>query len=102
MRKEIVITPSLQKILATVGEQIKLARLRRNLCCSLVCERANISRPTLLKVEKGAPDVAIGTYIRVLQALGGMEEDMLLIAKDDITGRTFHELNMKVRRRASK
>ena len=85
-----------------MGEQIKLARLRRNLSCALVCERANISRPTLLKVERGAPDVAIGTYVNVLLALGGLDNDILLIAKDDETGRIFQDLNLKVKRRSTK
>lgn len=102
MRTEILLTPSLKKTLSIMGEQIKLARLRRNLSTTLVCERAHISRPTLAKVEKGAGDVAIGTYARVLKALGGMEEDLLLVAKDDVTGRTFQDLNLKVGKRASK
>lgn len=102
MRTEILLTPSLKETLSIMGEQIKLARLRRNLTMTLVCERAHISRPTLAKVENGAGDVAIGTYARVLKALGGMEEDLLLIAKDDVTGRTFQDLNLKVGKRASK
>ena len=99
MRKEIIITPNLQNTLNIMGEQIKLARLRRNLSATLVAERAGISRPTLQKVESGAPDVAIGTYARVLQALGGMEKDLLLVAKDDLTGRTFQDLGLKVGKR---
>lgn len=102
MRREIVILPQTQKKLSIMGEQIKLARLRRNFSCSLICERANISRPTLLKVERGAPDVAIGTYAKVLLALGGMDNDLLLVARDDITGRTYQELNMKVAKRSVK
>ena len=82
-----------------MGEQIKLARLRRNLSASLVAERASITRPTLLKVEKGSPDVAIGIYANVLLALGGMDEDLLLIAKDDVTGRLFQDLYLTVKKR---
>lgn len=102
MRKEIIITPRLQNTLSVMGEQIKLARLRRNLSASLVAERAGISRPTLLKVERGAPDVSIGTYARVLQALGGMHEDLLLVARDDETGRTFQDLGLKVGKRVKR
>ena len=45
-----------------MGEQIKLARLRRSLSAELVAERAGISRASLLKVEKGEPSVAMGIY----------------------------------------
>lgn len=99
MRKQSILTPKLQSTLSIMGEQIKLARLRRNLSCALVAERADISRPTLLKVEKGASDVSIGTYARVLQALGGLDKDLLLIAKDDEIGRTFLELGLRVGKR---
>lgn len=38
------IMPATENILKTLGEQIKLARLRRNLTAELVAERAGISR----------------------------------------------------------
>ena len=39
-KAEYNIMPGTEKILKTVGEQIKLARLRRNLTAELVAERA--------------------------------------------------------------
>lgn len=99
-KKNNLVTPRLEKILSAVGEQIKLARLRRNLSSALIAERANITRPTLIKIEKGAPSVSFGAYARVLHAIGGLDEDLLLIAKDDTMGRTFYELNLKVAKRS--
>ncbi len=55
-----------------VGEQIKLARLRRNLSMAQVAERATCSEVTLCKVEKGLPTVSIGIFLRVLYALSWM------------------------------
>ena len=52
-----------------VGEQIKLARLRRNLSIAQVAERATCSELTVSRVEKGLPTVSIGIYLRVLYAL---------------------------------
>ena len=95
------ILPQTQDILTQMGEQIRLARLRRDLSVELVAERAGISRTTLWSVEKGSPKVAIGSYAAVLHALGGMDKDLLLVAKDDILGRTLQDLNMTVRKRAS-
>ena len=44
------ILPETEDILKTMGEQIKLARLRRDLPVELVAERAGISRSSLWKV----------------------------------------------------
>ena len=43
------IVPATETILKTMGEQIKLARLRRDLSAELVAERAGISRASLWK-----------------------------------------------------
>lgn len=97
-----VLLPQTQEILRIMGEQIKLARLRRNLSAVLVAERAGISRATLQSVEKGAPTVAIGIYAAVLHALNNLDKDLLLIAKDDELGRTLQDLKLTVRKRAVK
>lgn len=97
-----IVWPAVPQILETMGEQIKLARLRRSLSTALVAERADISRATLWKVEKGDPSVAIGIYAAVLHALNNMDSDLLLIAKDDKLGRTFQDLVLPVRKRAPK
>ena len=97
-----VVMPKTQDILTQMGEQIRLARLRRNLSVMLVCERAFISRSTLWKIEKGDAGVSIGTYAAVLHALDGMDKDLLLVAKDDKLGRTLQDLNISVRKRAKR
>ena len=63
-----------------VGEQIRLARLRRNLSVAQVAERATCSPLTVSRIEKGAPTVAIGIYLRVLYALQ-LDDDILWLAK---------------------
>ena len=90
--KNTVVMPETQKILEQMGEQIKLARLRRKLSANLVAERAGISRSTLWNVERGSSSVAIGSYAAVLHALGKMESDLLLVAKDDVLGRKLQDL----------
>lgn len=97
-RKNIVLMPDTQHKLTQMGEQIKLARLRRKLTVELVAERAGISRTTLWNVEKGSSSVAIGAYAAVLHALNGMDEDLLLIAKDDELGRQLQDLNLTRRK----
>lgn len=101
-KKAITIMPSTARNLEQMGEQIRLARLRRKLSASLVAERASISRATLSSVEKGSPSVAIGAYAAVLHALNNMDKDLLLIAKDDELGRKLQDLELPARRRAPK
>lgn len=91
----------LQQTMAIMGEQIKLARLRRNLSIAQVAERATCSPLTVARIEKGSSSVSIGIYARVLYALQ-LSDDFLLIAKEDTLGRTLQDLRMKERKRASK
>jgi len=102
MSREVVLMPNTEKILKQVGEQIKLARLRRKLSVQLVAERAGISRATVWSIEKGSPSVAIGYYAAVLHALNGMDGDLLLVAKDDELGRTLQDLDLKTGKRSPK
>lgn len=95
------ILPPTEEILATMGEQIKLARLRRNLSTELVAERAGISRASLWKVENGDPSVAMGIYAAVLHALNNMDRDLLMVAKDDVLGRELQDINLLPQKRAS-
>ena len=97
-----LLLPKTQKILEQMGEQIKYARLRRKLSMELVAERAGISRATLWAIERGTPSVSIGMYAAVLHALNNMDEDLLLVAKDDALGRKLQDLGLKTKQRAPK
>lgn len=88
------IMPDTENILKTMGEQIKMARLRRRLSATLVAERAGISRSTLWKVENGNPSVAVGIYAAVLHALNNMDKDLLKIAGDDELGRKLQDIEL--------
>ena len=91
----------LEEKMKIVGEQIKLARLRRNLSVAQVAERATCAPLTVARIEKGTPTVAIGIYLRVLYALQ-LEDDILLIAQQDALGRQLQDLALTNRKRASK
>lgn len=96
-----MILPKLERLLKEMGEQIKLARLRRKLSAEQVAERAGISRRTLYSVEKGRSSVSIGIYSKVLNVLN-LENDILLIAKDDVLGRKLQDIGLKPKERAPK
>lgn len=96
-----VIIPKVQRILNEMGENIKLARLRRKLSAQQIAERAGISRPTLTSIEKGSSTVSLGAYASVLHVLG-LEDDILLMAKDDTLGRKLQDARILTKDRAPK
>jgi len=96
-----MILPKMKRILENLGENIKLARLRRKLSTQQVSERADISRPTLSAIEKGKPTVSIGLYLQVLFVLG-LAEDFLKVASEDELGRKLQDAKIMVKERAPK
>jgi transcriptional regulator with XRE-family HTH domain len=96
-----MILPKMKRILENLGENIKLARLRRRLSTQQVSERADISRPTLSAIEKGKPNVSIGLYLQVLFVLG-LAEDFLKVANEDELGRKLQDARLMVKERAPK
>ena len=101
-KKSINLLPQTKSKLEAMGEQIKMARLRRKLSTDLVADRARISRVTLWAVEKGSPSISVGIYAAVLHSLNGMDKDLLLVAKDDELGRKLQDLELPMRKRAPK
>ncbi|MGH9524797.1 MAG: helix-turn-helix domain-containing protein [Terriglobales bacterium] len=87
-----------RKLLITLGERLRLARLRRRLAIDITCQRAGISRMTLFRIESGSPSTAIGTLGRLLAVLG-LEADLDLIARDDKLGRLLQDQALAPRRR---
>ena len=59
-----------KRALKKLGEDIADARKRRRIPTTLMAKRAMISRATLARVEKGAPQVSLGIYATVLFILG--------------------------------
>ena len=78
-----------------------MARLRRKLSAARVAERAAISRPTLLAIEKGSARVSMGAYVQVLFVLG-LEKTVLRLAEDDVLGRKLQDADLLVKERAPK
>ena len=98
-RTTITPLPSLQRRLTEVGENLRLARLRRRLSAIQIAERAGISRPTLRSIENGDPSVSFGAYASVLFCLG-LESDLAGLAADDELGRKLQDAALTVKRRA--
>lgn len=100
-RKTTVQHPSVKRLLKELGENIKLARLRRGFSAQLLAERAGMSRTTLWAIERGDPGVTLGAYANVLHSLG-LHADLALIARDDELGRKLQDADLPTRKRAPK
>lgn len=99
--RKAILLPKERKILATLGENLKLARRRRKLTSEQVAERANISRSTLWHVEKGSDHISIGTYLQVFSVLG-LIEDFKQLAAEDILGRKLQDAKLITKQRIKK
>ena len=100
-KKRPTLLPKHERMLEQVGEQFKLARLRRKLSAEQVSERADIGSSTLWRIEKGDPGVAMGNYFQVLMALG-LDKDILKLASDDELGRKIQDAELTTKKKSTK
>ncbi len=91
--------PSATRQLASLGERLRVARLRRRYSAESVAKRAGVARGTLHRVEAGDPGVSLATYASVLRVLG-LQADLDLVARDDVLGRKLQDLNLPARKAA--
>jgi len=96
-KRKAIIFPRQQKILLTLGNNIKLARKRRRFTQQLICDRIGISRVTLRKIEQGDAGVSIGHYLSVLSALN-LANDVAQVALDDELGRKLQDIKLLSKR----
>ena len=95
------ITPTLfppaTRQLVSLGERLRVARLRRRYSAESVAKRAGVARGTLYRVEEGDPGVSLATYASVLRVLG-LQGDLDLVARDDVLGRKLQDLKLPTRK----
>lgn len=87
------IFPKNRAYLEQLGENIQLARKRRQYTQQLVSDRTGYSRLTIRKIERGDPVVSIGHYLGVLAVLG-LAEDITLVASDDELGKKLRDIEL--------
>jgi hypothetical protein len=92
-----------KRALLKLGHDIRDARRRRRIPSAVAAARASVSRMTLLKVEKGDPGVAMGTYATVLFVLG-LSERLAEVADpaQDTTGLRLEAEHLPQRIRTSR
>lgn len=100
---EDIMPPHLKQAIKKLGHDINTARRRRQLTVAMMTQRAGISKPTYLRVEKGDPSVSFGIYCMVLFALGKADriKDLMDISQDE-TGLMLDEERLPKRVRVKK
>ena len=93
MKRAVMASPMAKRQLSKLGDNVKMARLRRNLSLRAVAQRAGISLNTVVAIESGKPGVSIGAIANVLHCLS-LAEDISKIALDDELGRKLQDLEL--------
>lgn len=65
-----VLPPRVKRALGKLGADLALARKKRSLTTLMMAERLGVAKSTYLKIEKGDPTVAMGTYAMAFFVLG--------------------------------
>jgi hypothetical protein len=95
----IPVTRALRKL----GHDVKDARRRRRIPMAIAAQRASISKPTLIRMERGDPSVSIGSYATVLFVMGMADRLAdLADAKNDSVGLQLEEENLPKRIRSAR
>jgi len=63
-------SPYSQEAVSLLGKQIKLARIQKSWSELELGERANVSRDTIQRAEKGTPSCAVGTMFELAFLVG--------------------------------
>jgi len=91
---------SLRHIMTQVGQNIKLARKRRDLTMQDMAGRMFVTRKTLNRLESGDPGVSLGILAAALLTLG-LENDLSYLAKpeNDLTANIIDKQNYDNKKR---
>jgi DNA-binding XRE family transcriptional regulator len=90
------------RALRKLGNDMKDARRRRRIPIAIAAQRASISKPTLMRIERGDPKVAIASYATVLFVLGMADRlAELADARNDDVGLQLEEEQLPQRIRGT-
>ena len=80
-------TPSVQRALRKLGQDIKIARKKRRMSVEDFASRLGVTKGTVIRLERGEAGVSIGTLSMALLALGELHRlSEILDASTDDTG----------------
>ena len=59
-----------KRALTKLGKDVALARRKRGITTQMMADRVGVAKSTYLKIERGDPTVALGTYAMTFFVLG--------------------------------
>lgn len=65
---------AVEKSIKTLGTNLRIARLRRNLTLEEIAEKTGVSRRIVADAERGKPSTSIGVYVAALWAVGLIDQ----------------------------
>lgn len=71
-------TPAASRAANHLGRLVREARLARRMPQAELAVRAKTSKLTIIRIERGAVETALGTWLRVLEQLGLLGQVMAL------------------------
>jgi transcriptional regulator with XRE-family HTH domain len=93
--------PRYARLGISLGERLRVARLRRRISQVEMAERMDVDRNTLMSLERGELSVGLGVLVRALGVLG-LEEDLDRLAADDEIGRLLADARARPSRRSKR
>lgn len=92
------------RILRSLGQRLRRARLERNDTMAVFAERLGVSERTVRAMEHGLPTVQIGTWLAALWLLDELQQlDLVLAPRESLIDRARNESEGRRRRqRASR
>jgi transcriptional regulator with XRE-family HTH domain len=71
-RNQLIAAPpyEVERALKTLGQNLRTARLRRNLTLAEMAERIGVGRHVVAAAERGKPSTGVAVYAAMLWALG--------------------------------
>ena len=86
---------NIEEALKILGNNIKRARLRRNISSAELAKNCDISRSTLVSIEKGSPSVAMGHYANIIGSLGLINDFTVVCSDFDYILKHGENINQK-------
>lgn len=78
-------TPTVQRALRKLGDDLQVARKRRRMTVDDFAERLGVSKNTLIRLERGEAGTSVGTLAMALLVLGELPRlsELIDMSRDD-------------------
>ena len=96
----LTLPPAAEQALRALGENLAIARVRRNESQRTWAKRLGISVPTLIRMERGDPGVGVGIYATALWLMGRVSALAAIAAPSEDRGALETDVREAAQRRA--